>query len=83
MNFWLVRIVQQEGHDGPGSLTCVIFPKNEFYIFVPLVPTCDPRGQASFDPKGHHMNKLTKVYKEMLHTKNLNSLPSSLREEEF
>ena len=34
---------KQEGHDGPGSLTCVIFPTIEFYIFVPLVPTCDLR----------------------------------------
>ena len=23
-------------------------PTNAFYIFVPLVPTCDPRGRASF-----------------------------------
>ena len=45
-------IVEQEGHDGPGSLTRVIFPTNEFYIFVPLVPTCDPGGGTSFDPKG-------------------------------
>ena len=33
-------------------------PTNEFYIFVPLVPTSDPRGGASFDPKRHHMNKI-------------------------
>ena len=32
---------KKEGHDGPGLLTRVIFPTNEFYIFVPLVPTCD------------------------------------------
>ena len=25
-----------------------------------------PRGGASFDPKGHHMNKLAKVYKEKI-----------------
>ena len=50
----------QEGHDGPGSLTWVIFPTNEFYIFVPLVPTCDPQGGVSFDPKGHHVNKIDK-----------------------
>ena len=50
----------QEGHDGPGSLTRVIFPKNGFYISVPLVPTSDPRGGASFDPTGHHMNKIDK-----------------------
>ena len=36
-------------------------PTNEFYIYVPLVPTCNPRGGASFDPKGHHMNKIDKV----------------------
>ena len=35
-------------------------PTNEFYIFVPLVPTCDPGGGASFDPKGNHMNKIDK-----------------------
>ena len=23
-----------------------------------LVPICDPRGGASFDPKGHHVNKI-------------------------
>ena len=36
-------------------------PTNEFYIYVPLVPTCNPRDGASFDPKGHHMNKIDKV----------------------
>ena len=51
---------KQEGHDGPGLLTWVIFPSNEFYIFVPLVPTCDPLGGASFDPKGYQMNKIDK-----------------------
>ena len=51
---------KQEGHDGPGSLTQVIFPTNEFYIFIPLVPTCDPQGGTSFDPKGHHVNKIDK-----------------------
>ena len=35
-------------------------PTNEFYIFVPLVPTCDPRGGANFDPKGHNMNTIDK-----------------------
>ena len=28
--------------------------------FIPFVPTCDPQGRASFDPKGHHMNKIDK-----------------------
>ena len=36
------------------------FPTNELYIFVPLVPTCDPRSGASSDPKGHHMNNIDK-----------------------
>ena len=74
---------QQEGNDGPGSLTRVIFPTNEFYIFVPLVQTCDPRGGASFDPKGHHVNKIDKGLQKMLHTKNLSCISSIFREEEF
>ena len=32
----------------------------KFYIFVPFVPTCDHQGGASFDPKGHHVNKIDK-----------------------
>ena len=35
-------------------------PQNEFYLFVPIVPTCDPRVGASFAPYGHHMNKIDK-----------------------
>ena len=77
------RNSKQEGHDGPGSLTWVIFPTNEFYIFVPLVPTCDPRVGQVLIPRGIIWMKLTKVYKETLHTKNLSSIPSSFREEEF
>ena len=34
-------------------------------------------------PRGIIWIKLTKVYKEMLHTENLSSIPSSFREEEF
>ena len=59
-----IRIIlwhpEQEGHDGSGLLTRVIFPTNEFYIFVLLVPTSDPWVGASFDPKGHHMNQIDK-----------------------
>ena len=36
------------------------FPTYEFYIFVPLVPTCDPQDGASFNPKGHHMKRIDK-----------------------
>ena len=39
------------------------FPTNEFYIFVPLIPTFDPWDGASFDPKGHHVNKIEKGLK--------------------
>ena len=54
------NIMRQEGHDGPGSLTWVIFPTNKPYIFFPLVQTCDLRGGTSFDPNRHHMNKIDK-----------------------
>ena len=67
--------LKQEGHDGPGSLTWVIFPT--------LVPTCDHQGGSSFDPQGDHVNKIDKGYKEMLHTENLSSISSSFSEEEF
>ena len=38
----------QEDHDGPVSLTCVLSSKGQ----QSYVPTCDPRGGASFDPRG-------------------------------
>ena len=34
-------------------------PPNEFYTYVPLVPTCNPLGGARFDPK-EHMNRIDK-----------------------
>ena len=52
-------------------------------IFVPLVPTCDPRGGASFDSKGHNMNKIDKGLQGHATYKNLSSIPSSFREEKF
>ena len=61
----------------------VIFPTNEFSIFVPLVPTCDPRGGASFDPKGQHMNKIHRGLIGDATYENLSSIPSSFREEKF
>ena len=77
------NILEQEGHDGPASLTWVIFPTIEFYIFVPLVPTCDPQGGASFDSKGIIWMRLIRVHKGMLNTKYQSSNPFSFREEEF
>ena len=35
-------------------------PQMNSTFFVPFVATCDLRGGASFDPKGHHMNKIDK-----------------------
>ena len=32
---------------------------NSTSLFL-LVPICDPRGGASFDPKGYHVNKIDK-----------------------
>ena len=31
---------------------------------VPYIPTCDPRGRASFDPRGFIMNKLGRGLQE-------------------
>ena len=73
---------EQEGHDGPGSLTWVIFPTIEFYIFVPLVSTCDPQGGPSFDSKGIIWIWLIKVHKKMLNT-NIKSLIPSVSEKKI
>ena len=35
-------------------------PQMNSTFFVPFVPNYDPQGGASFDPKGHHMNKIDK-----------------------
>ena len=53
------------------------------WIFVPLVPTCEPQGVASFDPKGHHMNEIDKGLQGDATYQNLSSIPSSFRENEF
>ena len=47
------------------------------------VPTCDPWGRASFDPRGIIWTNLVEVLKKMLYTKNKSSRPSSFREDEF
>ena len=47
------------------------------------VPTCDPRGGASFDPTSIILTNLAEVHKEMLNTKYQNSMPSSSEEKNF
>ena len=72
---WIAsQILKQEGHDGPWWPWITHrshFPhKMNSTFFVTIVPTCDPRGGASFDPRGIIWVKLIKVHKAMLHTKN-------------
>ena len=55
---------------------------NSTFSFT-IVPTCDPRAGASFDPRGIILIELIKVHKTMLHTKNQSFRPSRFREEEF
>ena len=50
---WTPSLFKQEDHDGPISLTCVLSSKGR----QTYIPTCDPRGGASFKPR-HKMNKL-------------------------
>ena len=47
------------------------------------VPTCDPSGGASFDPRSIIWTNLVEVHKEMLKTKYQSSMPSSFIREEF
>ena len=44
----LTRKRRQEDHDGPISITRVLSSKGQ----QSYVPTCNPRGGASFDPRG-------------------------------
>ena len=62
----------------PESLSLI-----NFTFFVPIVPTCDPRGGVSFDPRGIIWIELIKVHKEILQTKNQKSILSSFRDEEI
>ena len=52
-------------------------------LLCSYVPTCDPRGRASFDPRGIIWTNLVEVLKEMLYTKYHSSRPSSFRKEKF
>ena len=58
-------------------------PQNEFDLLRSSVPTCVPRGGATFDPQDMKWTNLTEVQMEMLNTKYQSSTPSSFREEEF
>ena len=66
------------------ALSLPVSEKN-FEVGLPssYVPTCGPRGGASFDPRGIIWTNLVAVHKEMLYTKYESSRPSSLREQEF
>ena len=77
---WIYQpFFKQEVHDGPGSLTWVIFPTKwilpSLLLLFQLV--------ASFNPRGIIWIELINVHKAMLHTKNQSSKPSRFREEEF
>ena len=49
---------KQEDHDGPISLTWVLSSKG----WQSYVPTCDPQGEASFDPRGIKWTNLVRVH---------------------
>ena len=49
-------------------------------FFVPMYPIVTP-GQGLFWPQRHHMNKLSRVHKEMLYTKYQSFRPSNFKEE--
>ena len=61
------------------------FREEEFWscFLCSYVPTCDPRGEASFDPTSIICTNLVDVHREMLKTKYQSSIPSSFRGKEF
>ena len=87
--FWLgmvEKIVGNEtkGPSWPWIAHLINFPhKMDSTFSITVVPTCDPPGGASFDPRGIIWIELIKVHKAMLHTTNQSSKPSRFREEKF
>ena len=67
---------KQEDHYGPISLTWVLSSKGR----QSYVPTCDPQGRASFDPRGIKWTNLVRIHQEMINTKYQGSRPSTFRE---
>ena len=63
--------------------SCIREKKIKDWLLCSYVPTCDPRGQASFDPRGITWTNLVEVLKEMLYTKYHSSRPSTFRKEKF
>ena len=55
--------------------------KTEDGLLCSYIPTCDPQGGASFDPRGIIWTNLVEVFKEMLYTKYQSSRPFSFGEE--
>ena len=49
---------KQEDHDGPISLTWVLSSEGQ----QSHVPTCGPRGRASFEPRGIKSTNLVEVH---------------------
>ena len=61
------------------------FKKEEFEngLLCSFIPTCDHQGRASFDPRGHHINKLGRGLQGDAIYQISKLRPSSFREEEF
>ena len=67
------------------ALSFLVLEKKNFEMFFLCshVPNSDFWGQASFDPGGHHMNKLGRgPQRDAIYTKYESSRPSSFKEED-
>ena len=80
----LVEVPKEMPHTNYKISTPSSFRAEEFWRLASLfyVPTCDPRGVASFDLRGIIWTNFVEIHKEMLYTKYQSSRPSSFREEE-
>ena len=81
----LVEVHKETPHTKYQISTPSCIEENNFKdgLLCSYVPTCDPRGQASFDPRGIIWTNLVEVLKEMLYTKYHSSRPSSFRKKNF
>ena len=86
-NIWIKLIKVHKGMIKP-NIIALILPVSEKMNFevgflCSYVPTCDPPGEASFDPISIILTNLVDVHREMLKTKYQSSIPSSFRAKEF
>ena len=82
----LIKVQKEMLHTKYQSCNSSGFREEEFFevgFLCSYVPICDPRGEASFDPRSIIWTNLVGVHSEMVKAKYQSSISSSFRGKEF